>query len=681
MENIYLGSQLFINKTDTPDMVRNWVRQMDENGLKIIRLFMIWEQLEPYEGQWDFTVYDACFNEAEKLNMLIVPTLLAVSPPGWMRLTKQVQATADLDDLNYWENIALPYVNRIVTRYKDSPALHSWILWNEPARWLVDGPHSIIAYRKFLKELYLNDINLLNKRYYKRYLSFDEVTWNDGGSSVGSFMERVDMLHFVSDNQKEKIADLAAEVKKIDVNHMVHINTTAVGENCLISGQSIWKQAEVVDFIGCSAHPPFLSRRFPADRVHQSQAYFADLMKSSTPHKDKLFWVTELQGGHSLFCSPVWSYPSPSDIRLWVWEGIASGARAVVFWCLNGRNYGIECVGEYALLNLRGKPSKRLLEAKKISEFLNTHRDIFDAASPIDGQISILYADDLAWALDWVQGNGEDHNNPRNKHMGADAASGAYLMCSDLGLTVNMVNEKILLSDEWQKNTRVLIIPSTTAMEEEYLDAIDKFAQNGGTVIADGMFAMKDSHGLLVDYHEKLNKIFGMYVDEAGGMVNEFEVKPKSGNSFPGWFMKLTAEISTGKSIAEFEDGETAAISNTYGKGTAVRILTLLFQRYLTKPTNEALEFFKTILPVEAFNEEIILENTSFNLRLRRLAHPDGELLFLLNKGDEATAEFKSNAVGTLSELGGTSRELKENDKFTIKTNADSATIFLWKRR
>ncbi len=41
MRDVRLGSQLYINKTDTPEQVSAWVRQMHEAGLRVIRLFMV----------------------------------------------------------------------------------------------------------------------------------------------------------------------------------------------------------------------------------------------------------------------------------------------------------------------------------------------------------------------------------------------------------------------------------------------------------------------------------------------------------------------------------------------------------------------------------------------------------------------------------------------------------------
>ena len=64
-----IGSQLFINRTDSPKQARVWVDQMDAVGLKVIRLFMLWDLVEPRKDQWTWEVFDAVFDQAAINNM------------------------------------------------------------------------------------------------------------------------------------------------------------------------------------------------------------------------------------------------------------------------------------------------------------------------------------------------------------------------------------------------------------------------------------------------------------------------------------------------------------------------------------------------------------------------------------------------------------------------------------
>ena len=53
-------------------------------------------------------------------------------------------------------------------------------------------------------------------------------------------------------------------------------------------------------------------------------------------------------------------------------------------------------------------------------------------------------------ALGLIEGSGPDSvENPRGKQMASDALCGAYLMCADLGLNVQLIDEPGLARSEF----------------------------------------------------------------------------------------------------------------------------------------------------------------------------------------------------------------------------------------
>ena len=99
----------------------------------------------------------------------------------------------------------------------------------------------------------------------------------------------------------ENLRLIAAEIRKIDTVHELHVNPHDVATPNYFKGQSVFEEGKIVDFVGCLAHPSWHSVRFAPDRIDQSVAYYADLMKSTTRHKEDKFWVSELQGGTNIF--------------------------------------------------------------------------------------------------------------------------------------------------------------------------------------------------------------------------------------------------------------------------------------------------------------------------------------------------------------------------------------------
>ncbi|MFW6271342.1 MAG: beta-galactosidase, partial [Bacillota bacterium] len=638
MGKIRIGSQLFINKDNSPEEVKAWVEKMAESKLQLIRLFVFWDHVEPKDGVWNFTNYDTCFEVAQKNNLKVVPTLMSVSPPGWMRCSTGPQSPGDLDDRELWERSKI-YIKKLVNRYKDAAALDSYILWNEASRVIKPNPNSMREFRKFLKKRYDGDIEKLNEVYFYQYKDFAEVQLNEKEgyySDFSGYTERLDWIRFTVNNLIEKLGDIRKEILKYDKEHPIHVNPHNLASNVLPGGQSIWREAEVTDFLGCSAHPAWHSTRFPEDRIHQSIALFADLMKSATPADNKYFWVSELQGGTTITSSTEYRCPQAQDIKHWLWESIGAGAKGIVYWCFNTRNSGYEA-GEWGLMNRLEEPSPRLEVTTDIIETLEN--DVFAKTSIPEAKITILHSESNI-ALSGVEGRetlGKNPENPRNNLMAVDAISGAYLMCSDLGYQTEFVDENLLKTEGWMEHSKFLILPGITTIDLDSLHIIEKFIQKGGYVIADGLLAMKNENGNLNKKEaQKAAEIFGAQMVDIEAMQEDFTVE--SEQDFPGWFLRVNLKnINHGKVIGKFENSNPAVIERNYKKGKTMRLGTIFFQQYFVNQDQNLLRFFKSFLN-EINIKSIKLKNQSHNLRMKKLNIPDGKLLILINYGEAKTA-------------------------------------------
>lgn len=635
MRDVRLGSQLYINKTDTPDKVAHWVRQMHEAGLRVIRLFMVWDQLEPQEGVWDFKNYDACFSEAEKCGMTVIPTLMSISPPGWMRVTGGTQDIGNIDDAAFKAR-TFEYVRQLVERYHSSPALDSWILWNEPSREIALNDYNMDDWIAFLKRTYHNDIEQLNKRHFRQYKSFEELKQKDEGVTMAlgfkGYAEAIDWDNYVVYSLCENLRQIAQEIRKIDTVHELHVNPHDVATPNYFKGQNVFEEAKIVDFVGCSAHPSWHSVRFAPDRIDQSVAYYADLMKSATRHKEDKFWVTELQGGTNIFSGNTYLCPSKDDITHWLWESVGSGAEAAVFWCFNSRSDGFEG-GEWGLLNQIGKPSDRLEAATEVAAVIRDNQALFDSVKTPRADVFILYSD-ASILLGSVEGNGNDPFYPRNVHIGLDALVGAYLMCQDLDLNVAFVQEQDI--EKLQKGD-TLLLPNTYALESDAAKKLCAFVKDGGTLIADGMCAMKDRYGVLTQGTlDQVAEVFGAQVEDIKAM--ETPTLSLYDGDLEGWFLSLELLPSTAEVVGVFENGKCAVTKNSYHSGTAYRIGTMFFQRYFTKQMAASRKLLKDMLQIE---KEICLLNPTHLLRLKVLEGGGKRVLILKNRDAAQTALLK----------------------------------------
>lgn len=622
MNSIKVGAQLFVNRHDTPEIVEGHIRRMAEARFSILRIFVVWDHLEPREGEWRWEVYDRVFSAAAEHGIAVVATLMPASPPGWMRCTAGLQDVGNLDDAALWAR-SLGYVAQVVERWHSAAALDSWILWNEPARVLTRGAATMPHFREFLRKKY-GAIAALNRLYFRQYGDFAEVGAESAGEAYelgfGTRVEEVDWIEFTVDHLEAKLREIAGAVRAIDTAHELHVNPHRISQCLLDSGQSIWREAEVVDFMGFSAHPPWHSTRFPANRVQQSVGMFADLVRSATRHPAGKFWCTELQGGPTVFTAFRPSSPSGTDITRWMWESAASGAGAIIFWCFNSRDEGYEA-GEWSLCHANGAPSPRLVAATRLARFFAENAEWFAEAKP-KADIAILHSD-ASQLLGLVEGEGDEVENPRNRQMAADAACGAYLMASDLGWEAAFVDERRIR--EGKIPARILIAPGCAVLDAETRAAIDTWVRGGGVFVADGVFGWKDANGSLARAEwARHEEIFGVTVLDH--IVEEYLPFIDDSLSGEGWFFRLNLDLAESALVrACWFDGEPAVVENPHGEGAAFRIGTVFFQRYLSEPGEANLKLLEKWLAPFLELPVRLLEARPAR-RIRRLRTPQGVL-------------------------------------------------------
>lgn len=660
---VTIGSQLFLNASSTAAQAREWVRQMAAARLKSIRLFLIWDHLEPRPEQWRFEVYDAVFDEAAACGLWVVPTLMSVSPPGWMRRTGGVQAVANLEDPDIL-SAADRYLDAVAGRWGGHPALHSWILWNEASRLPPSTPQSRARFRAFLRERFAGDISALNAVQFKTYDDFDQVA---AGGEEGSmdlefagYAEAVLYQEFAVHDLMRHLRRIRDRLRRTDPEHPVHVNPHNVSSYVQHAGQSVWAEAAEVDFLGCSSHPVWHSTRFSRDRWTRSVGLFADLMRSATPHAEGEFWVTELQGGTTLLSAASADCPDAAELERWMWEGIGSGARATVFWCFNWRDDGYEA-GEWHLLQLDGTPSPRLEAATGVARILEEKGDWFGPATPWVPKVVLLRSDAaerLAWVDKTVSDGPED---PRNRSRTADSAAGAALLFADLDLEVGYVEEsglQALVGDE-TRCPAVIVLPGLECLRDGTLETLLEFQQGGGLVLADGPVGWKDPCGRLAPHRAPLlEKLFGGSLADVVSW-REAQRLPDPSQPMSPWWLRVLL---------------------TPGTPTSSHwIPTWFFHRFLLGEYPLDRAALRDLLP-ETLWEGPRLLHPGPATRLRRLRHPQGILLIVLQESGERQVDILFPAAGTLHTLEGNPQTLSANTRLSLPLNDAGVGIFLFSR-
>lgn len=631
------GSQLFVNPEDTAETMRTCVAVLDQAGFKLIRLFLAWGQLEREPGQFNWSPFQEIFDEAHSRRMKIVGTLFSTSPPGWMKLGRGTDGAVDLDEPILAASSA-EHVRAAVERFRDHPALDSWILWNEPSRFIpTDSPHALKNFRKFIAMRHAGDVAAYNAAQDVPIDSFDQALPGNVGVGQIAFVshrQKVEWINFAVHDLQEKLGALAGTVRVLDPAHPIHVNPHRVSQCVAPMGQSIWQETTSVDFIGCSAHPAWHSVRFPRSRYGASVALFADLMRSATRAKDQYFWVTELQGGTTLLSGFEPLAPEPEEARCWLWECIGSGAKAVIYWCAHARTDGYEA-GEWDLLDFQNRPTRRLeLIGDTIAKIKPSLATLSKVKPPVP-DVGILISE-ASCVLDFVEGIGEDPTNARNQQRGTDAIAGAYLMGADLSLEMSFHELNTLRDLSVDALPPILIAPSLTVVDEAMIAYLGKAVRGGRILIGDGFFAWKNQFGRLAqELYPLADRLWGAECVTYEAIDNDVSFRTAGDRSQRGWFVRPMLQPTTADPTGFWPDGVAAMTRHAIVKGTACRIGTALFQRYFVDADAQSLVLFQQLIADHLF-PRVRLENAGAALRLRRLRGEASEIGVLINSSDDS---------------------------------------------
>lgn len=111
-----------LDAQDTMDALIN------DLGIRHFRLVSYWNQLEPDQGQYDFSLLDWQFEKAEEAGAKVTLSL-GLRQPRWPECHMPVWAQQMPE--NQWQPKLEEFMAEVINRYKDSPALESYQVENE----------------------------------------------------------------------------------------------------------------------------------------------------------------------------------------------------------------------------------------------------------------------------------------------------------------------------------------------------------------------------------------------------------------------------------------------------------------------------------------------------------------------------------------------------------------------
>jgi beta-galactosidase len=560
-----LGAQVWLEPSMSNAEIDNYFRIMDQQHMHVARLFMMWNFMETQPGTWDFRVFDEAFRAAEKYHVGIVATLMPNFGPTHRGFWYKTQDGAIPKSRRQLEE-SKTYIQTVVRRYQNHPALSHWMLMNEPGQ--MPSPDSLAMERfsSFLQNKYA-DINKLNAAWLTSFGSFGQVqyspNWAGGGFTWP--VSYLDWQNFWNEHLTWYLAQVAAEIRKNDLKTPLHVNPHALLD--IPHRYELSKWTGFLESLGASIHPVWHFNDLKRAEYPFGVSTVCGLVGSAAGNKP--FWVTELQGGHNLYTGSQPVNPTREEIQAWVWTSLTSGAEKTIFWCLNPRTQGGES-GEWALLDYAGQPSHRLEESSRIGQFMEEEAAFLKKAIPIRDAIVVAISRETVFLQ---ERNGKGQNQPARQ---AKAHLQSVLACLK-ALCMKGYHPQIQFVDDidWTQKTgakRMVLLPHATALTEEQLKSMKTFAELGNTLVFTGLTGIfSETEGIRWNQNTTYEALTGLKVLEVLTQENE--------GQYPIPYETFRLKV---KGISAADKGDHWM--HNLGKGTCIVVPAMVDLRHFLHP-------------------------------------------------------------------------------------------------
>ena len=651
---LHVGTEFFLNRTETEESIAKHFRLMHDNGLTLVRIFIIWDDIEPTPGNWDFQKYDWIYDAAARNGIKIAATLCSEDPPGWTRRTPFYHHYTNLDIPEYRANAAI-YLDKVVNRYKNHTAQGVWLLMNEPNKYDTDQA-TFLVFGHWLEKKYLS-VDELNKHWFRHLHTFAEAAIDQ--KQLGDYWTDpqvlIDWKEFNVDNLIDELIWIRTKVLAIDPNHPIHFNVTDPAGYA--NGQDVWKEKQVPDILGVTMHAAWtFSSTTPESDYGELYAYRLDLIANASKSKpSKPFWVTELQSGPTLYTGHFPLTVTPQDLSRWMWDSYGAGSNAVIFWLWHPRDMGTEG-GEWGLVSLDGTPSVRLPAVKAVADVLRQNPSLADARTQ-PARVAILYNREAA-VVNNLDGRGQQRQDEVK-----DSLFGCYLALLRAHIPTQFVDIDQLKGGDVSKFP-ILYAPDSYALDDEGVAALKDFVKQGGTLWADGLTAWKtETTRVRPSVPGGLSDLFGVEATDIYPVQATMPYSVTAQNELGGELWKLPLQVKGAEVVLRDNDGNPFAVRHKVGKGEVYYFESAVTLAYARRNNPIVQQWIIEPAVRQADGMPIQVKEASEKVIFRGLIGPQGPIAIFSNWGPATKVVVSFQGTHTVTNaITGDSLSVKTED-------------------
>ena len=315
------------------------IKMWKKAGMNVIRIAeSTWSTCEPQEGVFDFShvtrVLDAC--DRAGISVIVgtptyaVPTWMVKKYPDVLAVTKQGQALyGHRQNMDITNSDYLRYCERVIRKLMEVSAHRKCVIGfqldNETKYYGTAGKNVQLAFVRYLRQKFNNDLDAMNEQFGLDYWSNRINAWEDFpdvrgtiNGSLGAEFEKFQrslVTQFLAWQ-----ADIVKEYRRKDQFITHNLDFEWRGYSYGVQPEVNHKEvAEHLTIAGCDIY-----HKTQDELTGREIAFGGDLIRS-LKQDNYLILETEAQG------FPGWT-PYPGQLRLQAFSHLASGANGVEYW-------------------------------------------------------------------------------------------------------------------------------------------------------------------------------------------------------------------------------------------------------------------------------------------------------------------------------------------------------------
>ena len=575
LNSILHATQYYRAPTPLPEEWETDIENLEKLNLDAFQIRMSWRWNEKREGEYDFSDVDKLMDFAQKHNRKVIIKFMLECAPQYVFDKYQGHRIGPKGEILHGgatgafyggfrpcftnpqvQAAAVRFVETATKRYAGRRNLLFWNAWNEIRNAPIEEcfcPHCRKAFGRYLQNKF-GTVEKLNDFYGVAEENFDTIAlpvMPHGYWDIFEFKkfkassELYNWLRFVYD-----------AIRKYDNTHPIisHVGCSSAFQDYLSDMCDDYAVSKAVDGFGTSIP---ISTKMDNENTRMEYFILNDFLRSI----DENYLLYEIYPGLGMY-NPQ-DYDTPYDMRYKLYAALACGAKGFNYWQYRSERVAHEgdCAG---LLRMDGTPRPVCKEVTDFGAELKKNNDYFVKAKAKPSEVAIVFDFDsmLMSAIESHCGRIFTFTPSNNDSYYKKAHMGMYQLLQKLNYSVDYIHTK---TPELFKKYKVLYFPYYTMLNSSIVEPLQEFIANGGHVIADEGFGLRQPNTWIQPYDIAFKPIATARLLERRKTQGEtISFQDTQSKVFP---YKSEYRIDGAETLAKLSDGTPALQKITYGKG------------------------------------------------------------------------------------------------------------------